>query len=167
MPRFRVSIAGLLTLVAVVALWMASLRSASVWWTSIFSTLTLGILLTAVLGVFFLRGPDRAFWAGFALFGLVYLALVNWDWIGAQFGHDLTSGLSALANAVIPPVPALNPPNTQATQQHYELARNHQVMLGNFAQIGRLTLDLLFALVGGYVGRAMAFKTARQDGAAQ
>ena len=163
MPRFRVSIAGLLALVALAALWLASIRSATVWWTSISSTLTLGMLLTGVLGAIFLRGPDRAFWAGFALFGMVYLALVNWDWIGAQFGHDLTSGLSAMAEAVFPPEQNLNPSNPLASRQYYDRVRNREVMLGNFVQIGRLTLDLLFALAGGYVGRVMAFKAARRD----
>ena len=38
------------------------------------------------------RGGERAFCLGFSLFAAVYLVLVDWDWIGGQFGHDLTIG---------------------------------------------------------------------------
>ena len=44
-------------------------------------------------GAWMLRGEEQAACLGFALFGIVYLVLVNWGWVGAQFGHDLTAGL--------------------------------------------------------------------------
>ncbi len=104
MPRFRISLASLLGIIAVIAMGLAGMVSASSLWTTAASTVTLAMLL----------GPssppgcsrvDRAFWAGFALFGWTYLVLVNWDWIGGQFGHDLTAGLSDLAESMFAEVP--------------------------------------------------------------
>ena len=110
MRGFRLSIAGMLWVVAVVALWVASLRSASVLWLSVAATITLGLLLTAVVGVVLLRGEARAFCLGFALFGWVYLVLVNWDWIGGPIGHDLTGGLSELGDWLLPSAPSIAGP---------------------------------------------------------
>jgi hypothetical protein len=76
-------------IVAVIALGCVGLVSASTFWTSAAATITLGLLLGAVLGVVLLRGPEQSFWLGFALFGIIYLLLVDWDWFGGQLGHDL------------------------------------------------------------------------------
>ena len=61
------------------------------------------------------RGIDRAFWVGFALFGWTYLILVNWDWVGGQFGHDLTAGISEAAEWLLPEVKAPPCPFGSAT----------------------------------------------------
>src|SRR5262245_40111498 len=98
----RLTLASLLGIVAVVALGLAGIRSATTLWTSVAATLCLGVLLGAVLGGWLLRGKEQAFCLGFALFGIVYLVLVEWDWVGAQFGHDLTAGLSDLAESWVP-----------------------------------------------------------------
>jgi hypothetical protein len=98
-PRF--SLANLLGIVAVIALGLTGLSSATTFWTSAAATVTLGLLLAALLGAVLLRGADRAFWLGFALFGGTYLVLVEWDWIGGQLGHDLTAGLSGVADSIL------------------------------------------------------------------
>ena len=59
------------------------------------------LLLGALLGAWLLTGTARAFCLGFALFGIVFFVLVEWDWVGGQFGHDLTSGLVDLAESLI------------------------------------------------------------------
>ena len=105
----RLTLASLLGIVAVAALGMAGIRSATTLWTSAASTLTLGLFLGAILGSRLLRGSEQAFCLGFALFGIVYLVLVNWDWVGAQFGHDLTAGLGDLADSLVP-MPAVATP---------------------------------------------------------
>jgi hypothetical protein len=168
----RLTIGSLLGLVAVSGLWLASLRFATVWWTTAASTVTLALLLSAVLGAFLLRGGDRAFLAGFALFGWVYLLFVNWDWIGAQFGHDLTGGLSDLAEVVIPPVsqrtliPAANGSRGAAAMLpnpgFLDSAQTRALKVGNFVQIGRLMLSLLFALLGGLIARVLALRAERE-----
>ena len=102
MVKPRLTIASLMGLVAVIALGMTGLFSASTFWTSAAATVTLAILLGAVLGAILLRGAERSFCLGFALFGVVYFVLVEWDWVGGQLGHDLTAGLVDLAESVIP-----------------------------------------------------------------
>src|SRR4051795_10854976 len=103
MVRNRISLAALLGLVLVCGLGLAAMRSPTVFWTTAATTVTLGLLLTDVLGAWLLRGPDRGFWAGFALFGGVYLLLVNWSWIGEQVGHDLAGGIREAADDLFPP----------------------------------------------------------------
>ena len=156
--------------VAVFAFWLASLRSASVWWTAAASTLTLAFLLTGVLGSIFLKGPDRAYWSGFALFGWTYLLLVNWEFFGGQFSHDLTGGLGQFAEWVLPRItspPAINPgtvfpipPRLLGFGQmpgptFIEASLEHSIKLGNFVQIGRMGFTLLFAMLGGLIGRIL------------
>jgi hypothetical protein len=115
MPRYRISLAGALGIVAVIAMGLAGMRSASSLWTTAAATVTLALLLSAMIAARLLDGLDRAFWAGFALFGWSYLLLANWDWIGGQFGHDLTAGLSDVAEAMFAKVEVpiqLQPPAT-------------------------------------------------------
>src|SRR5271166_5790986 len=102
MGRPRLTLASLMGLVAVSALGMTGLSSASTFWTAAAATVTLMLLLGAVLGAILLRGAEWAFCLGFALFGAVYFVLVEWDWVGGQLGHDLTAGLSDLADSIIP-----------------------------------------------------------------
>jgi hypothetical protein len=187
MSRFRISLATLLAIVAVVALGLAGMVLASRFWTAAAATVTLSVLLTAVLAAWLLAGTDRAFWVGFALFGWTYLLLVNWDWVGGQFGHDLTAGLSAVAEMIFPEVSVTGPPQvsgvpavrgvsavglrtppapaaatptpspaTIAGFDFFEMTQQRQIKVGNFVQIGRMLLSLLFALVGGFLARAMA-----------
>ena len=98
----RLTLASLLGIVGVLALGFAGLASSTTFWTSAAATVTLALLLGAVLGALLLGERERAFCLGFALFGGVYLVLVDWDWLGAQFGHDLTAGLSDLADSLVP-----------------------------------------------------------------
>ena len=97
----RLSLASLMGLVAVIALGLTGLFSSSTFWTSVAAALTLALLLGALLGAWLLLGTARAFCLGFALFGIVFFVLVEWDWVGGQFGHDLTSGLLDLGEALI------------------------------------------------------------------
>ncbi len=161
-PR-RTSIAGLMGIVCVVAIGMAAMRSTTVLWTAAASTITLALLLTAVVGACWLRGPDRAYWSGFATFGGAYLLLVNWDWLGGQFGHDLTGGFLDVAEWAVPQetYPVNAPPTAGASQ----LMARRSITVGNFVQIGRLLIALVFALIGGSIARAFAVRaeTTRGD----
>lgn len=156
--------AAMLGIVVLVALGLASLRSASVFWTSAAAFVTLGMLLTAIVGVCFGRGSTRAFWSGFAVFGWTYLLMVNWSWFGAQFGHDLTTALTEVAEAIHPDVSATQRLPTQPTTGRLsvmppldvEAAQQRYIKIGNFVEIGRALLGLIFGTVGGYV--ALIFK---------
>jgi hypothetical protein len=70
-PRFTIT--GLMTVVLVTSLSLAAMRYASAMWAGGLYLVTHGILVLAVVGAV-CRGPsERAWWLGFALFGLVYL----------------------------------------------------------------------------------------------
>jgi hypothetical protein len=161
-------------IVAVIALGCVGLVSASTFWTSAAATITLGLLLSSVLGVILLRGSEQSFLIGFALFGSVYLVLVDWDWVGGQLGHDLTAGLGDVAESAVPlPQIATSPssafPNNAppaATLLPMETLAARQVKVGNFLQIGRMTIALLFALLGGCIGRLLFNRRNRLEQAA-
>ncbi len=156
MGRPRLTLASMMGLVAVSALGMTGLFSASTFWTAAAATVTLFLLLGAVLGAILLRGGEWAFCLGFALFGVIYFVLVEWDWVGGQLGHDLTAGLIDLADSILPR-PVFATPARAPGQQipgPSELYAARQIRVGNFVQISRMVLALGFALVGGYFGRA-------------
>jgi hypothetical protein len=197
MPSFKISLSGILGMVAVIALGLAGMSSPSSLSTAAAATVTLTLLLSAILAALFLSGNARGFWAGFALFGWVYLVLVDWDWVGGQFGNDLTAGLVDIAEILIPDeTPALTapppspvapavpvlPPALRSTQQltenrsprvvvtpppavslsmsgsrlvSYDMVHQRQVRIGNFVEISQMLLTLIFAQVGGLIGRAL------------
>ncbi len=73
---FRFSLAGLFGAVSFIAFAVAAIRFASPLWTAITMSLTVPILLAAVLGALFRLGESRAFWTGMAVFGWGYLVVV-------------------------------------------------------------------------------------------
>lgn len=178
----RISLATLIGIVALIALCLAGMLSPSRLWLMLASTVTLALLLAALLASWLFSGDDRAFWVGFALFGWTYLILVNWDWVGGQIGHDLTVGINEAAEWLLPEVkapglpfgvaspppgastilPALPgqavpiPPTLVNSADYYELSRQRQIKVGNFVQICRMMSALGFAALGGWVARILA-----------
>jgi hypothetical protein len=74
MHHLRCNIAGALGAILFVAVGLAALREADGPWDSWLFSLTLGLLLSAVLLAAHRTGVRRAFWIGFALFGWGYLS---------------------------------------------------------------------------------------------
>jgi hypothetical protein len=75
MRQLRYNIASALGAIVFVAVGFAVLREADPWWDRWLFSLTLGLLLVAVLLAAHRTGERRAFWIGFALFGWDYLCL--------------------------------------------------------------------------------------------
>lgn len=75
MQPTRISIAGVMGLVLVAALGAAGLREGTPIWAIAMFTLMVAFLLGAILNAVYSRGPTRAYWVGFALFGWTYAAL--------------------------------------------------------------------------------------------
>jgi hypothetical protein len=76
----RFSIRTLMSAIVVSAIGLAALRNASDLWAGIMLLVALAAVGVAVLGAIILRGRDRCWWLGFALFGGGYLALVFVPW---------------------------------------------------------------------------------------
>src|SRR5258708_5588979 len=78
----RLSIAGLMGVVLVVALGLVALKEGTETWASATFLLTSILLLGAVLSAMHGRGALRAGWIGFALFGWAYMLFVFGGWWG-------------------------------------------------------------------------------------
>jgi hypothetical protein len=72
----RLSIAGLMGIVAVASLGLTALRSDSPIWAGVMFLTTCAVLSLAVVGSLCRAGKERTWWLGFATFGWGYLALV-------------------------------------------------------------------------------------------
>src|SRR4051812_10405378 len=80
MTRPRFTLAHLMAVVLFLGLGFAALRSGSLLWASATFTLTVAALSAAILGAMARRGRVRMTWAGFALFGWVYLGTTFGPW---------------------------------------------------------------------------------------
>ncbi len=69
----RISIRTLMTFILVSAVGLAALRNANELWAGMMLLLASAAVGVAILGVALMRGRERAWWLGFAVFGSVYL----------------------------------------------------------------------------------------------
>jgi hypothetical protein len=99
MGRPRLSILGLIAGVVACGVAFAALRSGSDYWLSAFYTMTVALLLGAVVAARYRRGISRSFWFGFAVFGWGGFLLTSNPWLpagysgGGGFGGDLNRNL--------------------------------------------------------------------------
>ena len=80
--RARLSIAGLMAVVLLLAVGFAGLRAATALWASAMFTLAVALLAAAALGAAAIRGRPRMASLGFSLFGWVYLLSTFALWPG-------------------------------------------------------------------------------------
>jgi hypothetical protein len=71
----RTSVRGLMALIVVCAVGLAALRNANALWAGMLPLAALAAVGVAVLGAVILRGKERDWWLGFALFGGGYLGV--------------------------------------------------------------------------------------------
>jgi hypothetical protein len=71
----RFSIRTLMVLIAGSATGLAALRNANELWATVMMMLALGLVCVAGLWAILLRGRERAWWLGFAVFGCTYLSV--------------------------------------------------------------------------------------------
>ncbi len=163
MPSIRISIRGLIGLILIASLWIAALARATELWVTITDTLTLGLLLMAILGTFIHRGKSRCFWAGFALFGFTHLFLTHWAFGIQNSASGLTTGLHAPANWVhpAPPVPPSSFPGGFSPSPAQIAEFQHRDVVRNFESIARHGLCPAFALASGLIGFYFASDTPR------
>jgi hypothetical protein len=88
MSRLRIPILGMMTIVVALAMAFAALRSASDFWFSTFYTLSLIVLLVALISARYRRGAERAFWFGFSVFGWGFFMLGSGRLMIPAFSSD-------------------------------------------------------------------------------
>ena len=94
MVRPRISIAGMMILLVVLALALSSLRFPSEGAAAAVLLVTQVVMAVAVLAVVYRTKERRAFWLGFALFGWGYMALTWESWWG--YGADRPEMLTSM-----------------------------------------------------------------------
>jgi len=88
LPRWSFGLRQLFFWTAAIALGLVALRSASTTWVAAMLGLALAALTMSILLVIFRRGPQRAFWIGFATVGWMYLLLLVVSWTLARMASD-------------------------------------------------------------------------------
>ena len=162
MSRLRFTIAQAMALVLLTGIGFAALRSASILWASAVFTLTVVVLSAAILGAMARRGRARMTWAGFALFGWVYLGTAFGPWAdgnGVKAPPYVTKWLFDFTTSwppwvdngpsgemlFTPPPPVLVP-----------IAAFRSAL--QFRQVGHCLAAILFGLVGAGLGRFLAMR---------
>jgi hypothetical protein len=99
---WRVSIRTLMAVVLVSAVGLAALRNASELWVEVMLLLAIAAEGVSILGAALLRGRERAWWFGFAVFAGLYLALAVGPWVNDGFRQQLITShwLVRLRNAM-------------------------------------------------------------------
>lgn len=157
--RWRVSISGCLGAVFVVALGLAALRSASVYWVTAVAWVVLFWLSVAVVGAIFSEGGVRFFWTGFALFGWIYMILVHTSVISTTLSDQMGMGLRRIVDDVWKPS-TRGIPKVQLPYYYQEFGQQKI----RIRVVCDLLLNLAFALLGGLTALYFA---ARRDAARQ
>jgi hypothetical protein len=79
-PNWRFSLRQLLIAIALIAVGLFALRSASPFWVMVSLSLTLLVLAASPLVALYRQGPERAFWIGFATIGWFYMLVLLYCW---------------------------------------------------------------------------------------
>jgi hypothetical protein len=108
MDWLRLTIRRLLLVIVYCGVGFAALHSPSWLWASVLFSIMVGALAAITLAAVYRRGERRAFWAGFAFCGWLYLVLSTYPWLSSnQNPFIITSALVDLAYPTItPPTPA-------------------------------------------------------------
>src|SRR4051812_28823571 len=76
----RISIAGLMALIALLGVTFSALHAVTEFWASAMLTLALAASAVALLGRLSARGTDKVTWTGYLIFGTGYLAICVGPW---------------------------------------------------------------------------------------
>jgi hypothetical protein len=148
MTRPRITIAGLMAIVLYVAVGVAALRNADVFWAS--ATLSLAILSisVALAGTLSGRGRARVTWAGFAAASLACLVI----WFSAHETVGFVSGPPRLLAfwAFHTLLPYLNPAASRGGEPYIY-----------YVQISNSLEAIVFGLIGALLSRLIAVKDDR------
>ncbi len=78
--KARPTLKGLMVVIALIGVGTGAMIRPNKFWALVLPVFLLTMLLTAILGFLIRRGPKRAYWVGFALFGWAYLVpILYWQ----------------------------------------------------------------------------------------
>jgi hypothetical protein len=176
MRRYSFSIRGLMSVVVILALAFAALRTPSRIWANAWFSLALSGLTVAIPGAVATVEDRRAFWVGFAAFGWVYFAFTLAPWVDKEASHQLLS--TTILDIASPYIvdnrylartymQSINPPSSPAEPTAWQAwnlpdfqatdswrigyVKLHSPFL--FLRIGHAVFCLLGAVVGGELAR--------------
>jgi hypothetical protein len=168
MNRFRFSLAQSMAIVLLVGVGLAALRSSSVLWSRTVFTLTVGVLSAAILGAMACRGRARMTWAGFALFGWIYLGTTFGPWADVngvkappyvtRWGLDYWDAMRGYGGRI-----ETGPPGEVLFSQVPPIAGKASFDAFQFRRIGHCLAASLFGLVGAALGRLAAAENDRPN----
>ena len=154
----RFSILTLLGLVALAAIATAALLNANDICGRVSYSVTFVVLLVAVVAAIVLRGRLRAFWIGFAVFGVAYFSDVY-----ADKSELLTTAISDYVFKRIDPTPSaprnaiIGGPNSVGAFLSRRPAN------ADFVTVFNSILSLAFAFVGGLIARYFYWLRQKQE----
>jgi hypothetical protein len=160
--RFRLSIAGLLAAVLLIAVGFAGLRTASALWASALFTLTVTLFATAILGAVVCRGSSRMAWLGFGIFGWTYLLATFWVWPGPNGVTAPPFLTKALLDSFQPSLKT-STVITIDTHQSGEMITEpppigaiRVIDLTHYRRIGHMLAAIVLAILGAVVGTLLS-----------
>jgi hypothetical protein len=182
MSRLRFSIANLLALVLFFAVAIAALRESNDPWESGLFSAAIMLLLLSVLLAVHRSDRERAFWLGFSLFGVMYLALSLAPPVEPRL--LTTKGLAYLQSKLRGPDLAktltlyVNGPGNQVTVERLAFSPSGQNVTiaaagsvsvipdqtsQNFLRIGHSLAALVLAFAGGHISRILYARRRRDE----
>jgi hypothetical protein len=103
----RVSIRTLMAFIFLSAMSLAVLKNANEMLAGAMFLVAHDMVGIAILGAIFLRGPQRAWWTGFALFAGTHLAFALVPWLSSELG--MTAGFDNLRKVMFSTSACHNP----------------------------------------------------------
>ncbi len=140
MRSVRFSIGWMMSVVLVLALGFAALRNPTEIWAGLLPLVTQGMICLAIVGAVCRTGDERAWWLGFAAFGWSYMRY--WGFAFAWIRTPMRSLLELIGSMMGLPISAAN-------------SGNWNVQAQSFLQIGHNLWALIFAILGGFLARAI------------
>lgn len=140
--RFQFSLASAFIVMTLFSLAAMALRSGDWLWARVIFSLTLAILLAAILGIVYRTGVNRAFWLGFAIFGWTYLLLAFTPAFRVAEHHLFGKQVHSYLKDYSP----------EASSGIVIDSSGSRIAVFSFAQIIYSLSAWLFGLIGGFVG---------------